>query len=108
MSLLRPEFPPHVAETIRQLAPDLKRSVKHALRELCANPAAGVPLRRELDGLWRYRVRRFRIVYQVDTARRVLRILAIGHRRTIYEEVAERQPATQAPSPPRQMHKPKK
>ena len=56
---------------------------------LCVNPASGEPLKKELKGLWKYRVRRFRIVYAVDRTRRVLRIVAVGHRRAIYEEVTE-------------------
>ncbi len=43
---------------------------------------------RDLGGLWKYRVRRFRIVYSVERGSRVLRIFAVGHRRTIYETVA--------------------
>jgi len=43
---------------------------------------------RELEGLWKYRVRRFRIVYAIDRRNRVLRVFAVGHRRTIYEVVA--------------------
>ena len=88
--LFRPEIPPHVAEVIRRLAPDLKRSVKQALRALCADPRAGDPLRRELEGLWTYRVRRFRIVYAFDARRRSIRIYAVGHRRSVYEALAER------------------
>jgi mRNA-degrading endonuclease RelE of RelBE toxin-antitoxin system len=30
------------------------------------------------------------VVYAVDRARRLVQILAVGHRRTIYEEAAER------------------
>lgn len=41
-----------------------------------------------MRGFSKYRVRRFRIVYGVDRARRVLRIVAVGHRRAIYEEAA--------------------
>jgi mRNA-degrading endonuclease RelE of RelBE toxin-antitoxin system len=33
-------------------------------------------------------VRRFRIVYSVDRANRVVMVFAVGHRRTIYETVA--------------------
>jgi hypothetical protein len=33
-------------------------------------------------------VRRFRIVYAFDRGARVLRVFAVGHRRTMYEEVA--------------------
>jgi mRNA interferase RelE/StbE len=43
---------------------------------------------RELEGLWKYRVRRFRIVYSVERGKRVLRVFAVGHRRTVYEIVA--------------------
>ena len=84
-----PDIPPHVAEVIRHLPPDLKRSVKAALRALSADPETGDPLVRELEGFWKYRVRRFRIVYAIDRPRRVLRIMAVGHRRRVYEEVAE-------------------
>jgi mRNA interferase RelE/StbE len=85
---MRPEFPPHVAAIVRRLAPDLKRSVKQAVRALTAEPELGEPLQRELKGLWRYRVRRFRIVYRVDRPRRILQVLAVGHRHTVYEELA--------------------
>ncbi len=89
MTTFRLDIPPHVAETIRHLPPDLKRSIKHTLRALSADPGSGEPLRRELEGLWKYRVRRFRIVYDVDRERRVIRIMAVGHRRGVYEEVTE-------------------
>ncbi|MBM4247185.1 MAG: cytotoxin [Deltaproteobacteria bacterium] len=84
---LRIDVPPHVAEVIRTLPPEIKRSVKEALRLLVSQPDAGEPLRRELRGYWRYRVRRYRIVYQREA--RVLRVVAVGHRRSIYEDVGE-------------------
>jgi len=84
----RLEIPPEVAEIVRHLAPDLKRSVKEALRSLSRNPTAGGPLRRELVGLWKYRVRRYRVVYAIDRSRRVIQILAVGPRAEIYERAA--------------------
>ena len=81
--------PPKVAGGVRHLSPDIKRAVRSALRNLCANPGAGEPLRGELQGLFKYRVRRFRIVYQVNRQERVVEIIAVGHRRDIYEEAAE-------------------
>ena len=89
MGVIRPDIPPHVAEIIRQLPPDVKRGVKQALRILSADPSAGEPLRRDLEGLWKYRVRRYRIVYAADRSRRVLKVFAVGHRSAIYEQVAE-------------------
>ena len=47
----RPDIPPHVADVIRSLHPDLKRSIKSAVRAIAANPECGDPLRRELEGL---------------------------------------------------------
>ncbi len=89
MSLFRPDIPPHVAEVIRSLHPDLKRSIKSAIRAIAADPDCGEPLQRELDGLRKYRVRRFRIVYAVDQKARVIRLMAVGHRRHVYEELTE-------------------
>ena len=88
MKPFRPDIPPHVAEAVRSLHPDLKRSVKAAVRAIAADPGCGVPLLRDLDGLWKYRVRRFRIVYAIDRKTRVIRIMAVGHRRHVYEELA--------------------
>ena len=88
MAAYRPDIPPHVAEIIRHLPPDVKRSVKQAVRALSADPSMGVSLRRELSGLLKFKVRRFRIIYELDRKARVIRIFAIGHRRDVYEEVA--------------------
>ena len=88
MSAYRLDIPLHVAEILRHLPPELKRPIKSALQALGRDPALGEPLQRELEGLWKYRVRRFRIVYAFDRGSRILRVFAVGHRRTIYEEVA--------------------
>jgi len=87
---LKLNIPPDVADVISHLSPDLKRGVREALRALSRKPDEGVPLVRELDGKWRYRVRRYRIVYEIDSRARTLRVVAIGHRRHIYEQVAAR------------------
>ena len=90
MTPFRPDIPPHVAAVIRSLHPDLKALVKSAIGAIAANPECGEPLKRELAGLHKYRVRRFRIVYFVDQKKRVIRLMAVGHRRSIYEELTER------------------
>jgi mRNA-degrading endonuclease RelE of RelBE toxin-antitoxin system len=76
----RAVFAPGAAKTTRNLPPDVKRSVGSALRALLADPYAGKALLRELDGLYSYRVRRYRIVYELATTRRELRIIARGLR----------------------------
>ena len=89
MFVYRPDIPPHVAQLIRHLPPELKRSVKQAVRSLSSNPFSGEPLLRELMGLWKYKVRRFRLIYEIDRKARRIRIFAIGHRREVYEELAD-------------------
>lgn len=89
MSRYRLVIAPEVAEVIRGFHPDLKRSVCSALDALGAAPSIGEPLRGELAGLWRYRVRRFRIVYALDRSAHMIRVVAVGPRRSIYEALAE-------------------
>ena len=90
MITFRLDIPPHVATIIRHLPPEAKARLKTALRTLATEPGRGEPLLRELAGLWKYRVRRFRIVYAVDRKRRLVRIMAVGHRRRIYEDLVAR------------------
>jgi len=84
----QPAIPPEVAEIARRLPPDVKRAVRAALRAIGANPAIGEPLQEELSGYRKYRVRRYRIIYQIVRAGRTVRIFAVGERRSIYEEAA--------------------
>ena len=88
MPAYRLAIPPHVAERIRHLAPDLKRAIREALRALVIDPGRGEPLKRELQKYLKYRVRRFRIVYGVDRKSKAVIVMAIAHRRSVYEETA--------------------
>jgi mRNA-degrading endonuclease RelE of RelBE toxin-antitoxin system len=88
MADYRLEIPPHIAQIVRHFPPDLKRDIKQAFRALSADPIAGRPLIGELSGLWRIRVRRFRIVYEPVRRTRNIRLFAIGHRTRVYEDIA--------------------
>ena len=89
MAARRLSFSPNAAEALKHLPPEIKRGVKAAFRGLSAGSVAGEALQRELAGLWKYPVRRYRIVYELDKPGRTIRILAIGHRRVVYDELAE-------------------
>ncbi|MDC8450196.1 MAG: type II toxin-antitoxin system RelE/ParE family toxin [Nitrospira sp.] len=67
------------------LHPDLKHLIKSAIRTIAANPERGESLKRELHELQKYRVRRFRVVYGVHHKIRIIRLLAVGHRRSVDE-----------------------
>lgn len=82
-------IPPRVRETVRHLPPTIKRSIRAAIRAIGENPSVGEPLEDELNGLWKFRVRRYHVIYRVVGPSRSVRIYAVGERRSIYEEVAE-------------------
>ena len=58
-------YPTARAEIIRHLPLELKQRIKRAIRSLSADPSAGEPLIAELSGLWSFKVRRFRIIYEL-------------------------------------------
>lgn len=44
----------------------------------------GKPLRHDKFGLWRYRVRDYRVICELDAKHSIIVVHAIGHRSTIY------------------------
>ena len=80
--------PGKIADIIRSLPPELKRAVRAAIDAIAASPETGGRLDGELKKYWKYRVRRYRLIYAVDRSTRVIRIVALSHRRNVYEELA--------------------
>jgi mRNA-degrading endonuclease RelE of RelBE toxin-antitoxin system len=81
----RLRVPASVDDLVRSLQPDLKQKIRAGLDLIRTDPASGKPLRDALASLRSLRVGRFRIIYSVGP-RRVIELVAIGPRRTIYEE----------------------
>jgi mRNA interferase RelE/StbE len=77
--------PDQIARLLVGLHPQIKRKVRAGLDLLCVDAHAGKALQAELEGLRSLRVGRFRIIYRVAT-RRVIDIVTIGPRKTIYDE----------------------
>jgi mRNA interferase RelE/StbE len=74
------------AELVRALHPDIKRKIKAALQAILNDPKTGKGLRDELEGLQNFKVGKFRVIYKTATDRGIIEIVAIGPRKTIYEE----------------------
>ena len=81
----RVRVPAGLGEVIRRLHPDLKRKIRAGLDAVRDEPALGKELRDDLHGLRSLRVGRFRIIYRMGE-RRVIELVTIGPRRTVYEE----------------------
>ena len=78
-------IPEYLADDIRSLHPDIKKKIKHALKAIINDPNEGKALKDELQGLRSFRVKRFRIIYQV-VDKKEIQIVALGPRAFIYEE----------------------
>lgn len=79
---------PRVQEALRTFPPHTKRYIRQALHDLAKDPWLGKPLRDEFAGFYSFRVKRFRIVYQIQRRLITVIVIAIGPRETIYRELA--------------------
>lgn len=72
----------------------LDRSVRKQIVEYMDNRIAaaedprdfGKPLGGDKSGLWRYRVRDYRILCKIEDLNLVVLVIEVGHRSTIYDE----------------------
>lgn len=78
-------YTPIAAESIRHLHPSTKQAIREAIRGLCVAPFSGRPLTLELIGFRSLRVSKYRVIYRVQEADRVVEIHLVGARRDIYE-----------------------
>jgi len=74
----------HFLRELKKLPADVKAGVLLAIEELVSNPFAGIRLRGELDGLFRWRTGDYRIVYKIDEEKRLVVLLDVGPRKAIY------------------------
>ncbi len=80
---------PQVRNDIRHLAPDVKRLIQAGLEEISWNPHVGAPLVRELKGLWKYRAKRYRIVYEIRLEKKEVVVYLIDQRKSVYDRVRQ-------------------
>lgn len=85
MSIYKLRIPDYLVKDLRSLHPDIKKKIKSALKMISEDPCVGKALKDELEGLKSYRVKRFRIIYQIEKDKEI-NIVAVGPRANIYEE----------------------
>ena len=83
------EYHPRVEKDLKAIDRPIQREILDYMDARIAGHGDprrfGKSLRHEFRGLWRYRVRDYRIICQFDVARGVVLVQAIGHRSTIYD-----------------------
>ena len=82
------EYDPRAIDDLNRLSRDIRREIVQYLDNRVAaaeNPRTfGQALRHDLRGLWRYRVRDWRIVCQLRDETLVVLVVAAKHRRDVY------------------------
>jgi len=68
----------------KKLPSDVEPRVVEALREILVNPYVGVPLVGSLKGLWRVRVGKYRLIYEIDEKERVVVFHDVDLRKRVY------------------------
>ena len=84
------EYDPRALKDLKKLDRTIQREILDYMDERVAKAKDprdfGKPLRGSKFGLWRYRLRDYRIICELQEKRLVVLVVAVGHRSTIYED----------------------
>lgn len=82
------EFARSAAKELKALDHNAQRDIRNYLRNRVATDEDprrfGDPLRKDLTGLWKYRVGNYRIICEIQDNVLVVLVVRIGHRRRVY------------------------
>jgi len=67
-----------------RLPGDVKPRVVEAIREILMNPRVGVPLIGSLKGLWRVRIGKYRVIYEIDEKEEIVVFHDVDLRKRVY------------------------
>lgn len=81
----RVRLTPTAADDIRHLPPLANVSVKALLKSLGLDPSIGKALQQELVGYYSARFQRWRVIYSMMSAHRMVTVYLIAHRSSVYE-----------------------
>ena len=68
-----------------KLPKDVKERILEALEKVAEAPYAGTKLRGKLEGLWRWRTGKYRVIYLIDEKEKAVVFLDVGLRKAIYK-----------------------
>jgi mRNA interferase RelE/StbE len=82
------EYDPEAIRDLNKLDRSIRSEIFNYMQERIAKAESprdfGKSLRHEKFGLWRYRVRDFRIICELQQSRQVVLVLGVGHRKDVY------------------------
>jgi mRNA interferase RelE/StbE len=82
------EYDPEAIKDLGKLNRSIRSEIVSYMQERIAEANSprdfGKPLRHERYGLWRYRVRDYRVICELQDARQAVLVVGVGHRRNAY------------------------
>ena len=86
MKKFKIRFTPEASRLLSKFHPESKMLIKQALNDIRQNPYIGSDLQEELYGFKSFKIKRYRIICNINENKNFVQIFYVGHRRDIYEE----------------------
>ena len=80
------KFTAESSRILSRFHPENKKLIKQALDELRKNPYAGSDLQEELYGFKSFKLKRFRVLYNINEEENIIQVFHVGHRKDVYEQ----------------------
>ncbi len=80
------KFTAESSRILSKFHPENKKLIKQALDELRKNPYAGSDLQEELYGFKSFKLKRFRVLYNINEEENIIQVFHVGHRKDVYEQ----------------------
>ena len=82
------EYARGVVKDLKSLPKKFREKALEVIEKvLAADPRQGRPLAGAYQGLWKYRIGDYRIIYSVEDPRLVIFVLRIRHRKDVYRGI---------------------
>ena len=85
----RVEWEDKAVKELKKLDARAQRNIVGYLREKIATEddprRLGDPLRKDLKGLWKYRIGSYRIICSIEDQKVIVLVVRVGHRRNVYK-----------------------
>ena len=82
------EWADEAVKELKKLDTRAKRAIVRFMRDKIASEEDprrfGEPLRKDLKGLWKYRIGSYRVICSIEDKQIVVLVVRVGHRRNVY------------------------
>ena len=91
-------YTPEASRLLSKLHPENKKLIRAALEDLRNNPYAGRDLQEKLYGYKSFKLKRYRVLYNINEEENTIQIFHIGQRKDVYEQFHRLLTALKKPS----------